>query len=156
MPTLLVINSPNHGDWFTLGQVPLTLGRDEELLAELGDPYVSQRHVELRLDPRDGRFYAIDLGSRNGVVVNGVRIHRLKALREGDLIQVGHTLIVFTDTYIDHYRAAERMIQRLAKRYRLLIEKIEHAADEQHRLNALTGTHGYHAIASTTYQTTPL
>ncbi len=150
MPTILVINSDNQGDWYSVSDAPLALGRDESLLAELLDPYVSRKHLEVRLDPRDGCHYAVDLGSRNGVIVNGVRVNRFKALHDGDLLQIGHTLLVYAAQDIDHYRTAERMIHKLAKRYRNLIAQIDEAAEKQRRLALLTGTNGFRAIQEKT------
>ena len=49
----------------------------------VSDPNVSRRHAELRRD--ENAWHAVDLGSTNGVKVNGRRIEQV-ALRDGDRI----------------------------------------------------------------------
>jgi pSer/pThr/pTyr-binding forkhead associated (FHA) protein len=54
------------------------------------DPNVSRRHALIEL--QDGRYWIADLGSVNGVEVNGVRIAR-KPIEHGDVLKVcDHTL----------------------------------------------------------------
>jgi hypothetical protein len=64
----------------------LVLGRSREADLVLDDPNVSRRHAELR---REGEHWAIaDLGSTNGVKVNGRRVERTE-LEPGDEIVLG-------------------------------------------------------------------
>src|SRR6185437_14858510 len=53
----------------------------------LDDPQVSRRHAALRVDA-DGALLE-DLGSRNGVFLNGVRIEKSEPLHDGDQIRIG-------------------------------------------------------------------
>ena len=70
------------------------LGRDSSNLIQVHDTEVSRRHAEIR---REGDAYTVvDLGSSNGTFVNGERVER-HALANGDRLQVGSTLILFTD-----------------------------------------------------------
>ena len=65
-----------------------TLGRD--VLAALGagaDTTVSRRHA--RVETVDGRLHIVDLGSRNGTLLNGVRVEGQAALQAGDVVEVG-------------------------------------------------------------------
>jgi hypothetical protein len=64
----------------------LALGRDPACEVVLSDPTVSRRHAQLHF--RDGRWILQDLGSRNGTIVNGVRVGRCE-LRPGDELRVG-------------------------------------------------------------------
>jgi signal transduction histidine kinase len=57
------------------------------------DNTVSRRHCELV--PRDGEWILKDLGSSNGTYVNGLRVDNTYALKLGDQIRVGKTLLVF-------------------------------------------------------------
>jgi DNA-binding CsgD family transcriptional regulator len=61
-------------------------------LALTDDLKVSRTHAELQL--RDGQWILIDLGSSNGSKVNKRRIEQ-HPLRDGDLIQLGRTTIVY-------------------------------------------------------------
>lgn len=58
----------------------------------LSDPAVSRKHLGIR---RVGASYELaDLGSTNGVYVNGHRMPK-KALVSGDILRVGNTEMVF-------------------------------------------------------------
>jgi predicted component of type VI protein secretion system len=63
------------------------IGRSAECQLSLDDPLVSRRHAVLRVR-KDG-VAAADLGSRNGVLVNGVRIEGVRELVEGDKVTIG-------------------------------------------------------------------
>ncbi|MEZ5219277.1 MAG: DUF3662 and FHA domain-containing protein [Ilumatobacteraceae bacterium] len=77
---------PN-GDPVPLGQETATIGRLPECTVILADPNVSRRHAELR--NVSGTWIISDLGSTNGVKLNGVRIDSEKPLRPGDMITIG-------------------------------------------------------------------
>jgi pSer/pThr/pTyr-binding forkhead associated (FHA) protein len=63
------------------------IGRDQTCDIRLDDPMVSRRHA-LLVDHR-GKLAIEDLGSANGILVNGVRTRRRQPLRIGDVIQIG-------------------------------------------------------------------
>jgi hypothetical protein len=71
---------------------PSTLGRSEECDIVLGDPNVSRRHAELRM--QGGEWHVVDLGSTNGVKVNGRAVSSAR-LREGDRITLGTSTAIF-------------------------------------------------------------
>ncbi len=71
-----------------------TLGRDRENDIVLDDTASSRRHAEIFSAP-DG-FYVHDLDSRNGVIVNKVKINNPYHLSHGDRIIVGNTLVYFS------------------------------------------------------------
>lgn len=69
------------------------IGRSEECQLALDDPMVSRRHAALRVS--SSGVVAIDLGSRNGVLVNGEKIKSERKLDDGDRIAVGgHELVL--------------------------------------------------------------
>jgi hypothetical protein len=70
-----------------------TIGRSRGCEIVLADANVSRRHAEIR--PRGDGWTIADLGSTNGVVVNGVRVERAQALRAGDRIEIGTTVLTF-------------------------------------------------------------
>jgi FHA domain-containing protein len=70
-----------------------TVGRSRDCDIVLDDAGVSRRHAELRPGP-DGWTVA-DLGSTNGVRVNGAQVRGVQLLRSGDLLELGTTEIVF-------------------------------------------------------------
>ena len=64
----------------------LVLGRSREADLVVDDPNVSRRHAELRREGQDWRI--VDLGSTNGVKVNGRRVEDAR-LENGDGIVLG-------------------------------------------------------------------
>jgi hypothetical protein len=70
----------------------IVLGRSRDCDIQLTDANVSRRHAELRQE--GASYWIVDLGSTNGVEVNGKRVKRAK-LRAGDTITLGSTEITF-------------------------------------------------------------
>jgi hypothetical protein len=68
------------------------IGRSRDCEIVLSDPNVSRRHAEVV--PDDGGWWVIDLGSTNGIKVNGARAERAE-LRPGDVITLGLTDLTF-------------------------------------------------------------
>jgi len=68
------------------------LGRSRECEVMLEDPNVSRKHAEVRRD--GGRWVVADLGSTNGIKVNGRRVDRAQ-LEPGDRITLGLTELTF-------------------------------------------------------------
>ncbi|MCC6750957.1 MAG: FHA domain-containing protein [Deltaproteobacteria bacterium] len=96
-PYLEVLGGPQRGQRLevTSGSAPLVLGRDEGCDFRLSDADASRQHVEVA---RQGaEVFARDLGSKNGLLVNGHRAEGRRALRHGDRLQVGQTLLRFVD-----------------------------------------------------------
>lgn len=73
------------------------IGRTRACHLRVDDPTVSRRHARL-LVVRDVCTIA-DLGSRNGVKINGEKIHDARPLSDGDVVAVG--ACVFT-VHVDH------------------------------------------------------
>jgi len=63
------------------------VGRDPRCAIEMSDPLVSRRHARLWVE--DGSLFVEDLGSRNGVAVNGLRISKSTRLLPGDAVLIG-------------------------------------------------------------------
>jgi hypothetical protein len=70
-----------------------TIGRSKEVECVLRDPNVSRRHAELRRSAT-GDWTIVDLGSTNGIKVNGRRVSSTR-LSPGDQITVGTTTFDF-------------------------------------------------------------
>ena len=93
MLVLTVAKGPDRGAKFELrGKNSVIIGRNSSDL-KLSDIMISRYHA--RLKEVDGRWYVRDLGSRNGTKLNGERLLRTHALREGDLIATGLTVLEF-------------------------------------------------------------
>lgn len=77
---------------FHLGNLPLRLGRDPTNEVVLDDVNSSRFHAEIR--EQDGKLVVVDLGSTNGLKVNGEIITQ-KTLETHDVIQIGDCLFEF-------------------------------------------------------------
>jgi Protein of unknown function (DUF3662)/FHA domain len=71
------------------------LGRSRDCEITIEDPNISRRHAEVRLD--NGAWSITDLGSTNGIEVNGERVGTAR-LEPGDRIVLGRTELVFEQT----------------------------------------------------------
>jgi hypothetical protein len=81
------------GKRLVIGASGATIGRSRSCEVVLEDANVSRKHAEVR--PRGGGWIVSDLGSTNGVAVNGARIEQAHALKPGDRIEVGTTVLTF-------------------------------------------------------------
>ncbi len=73
----------------------LTVGRANGCQVALpDDTYVSQLHA--RIFRKDGRLWLEDLGSTNGTYLNAKAVSAPVALRRGDRVQVGRTVLEVT------------------------------------------------------------
>jgi len=70
----------------------VVVGRSREADIVLADPNISRRHAELRRDEDGWQVY--DLGSTNGIKVNGQRVKQA-ALGPGDRLTIGVTDLTF-------------------------------------------------------------
>ncbi|HLM86205.1 MAG TPA: DUF3662 and FHA domain-containing protein [Solirubrobacteraceae bacterium] len=70
-----------------------TVGRSRDCDVVLDDAGVSRRHAQIRPGPEG--WTVEDLGSTNGVRVNGEQVHGAQPLYPGDHVELGSTEIVF-------------------------------------------------------------
>lgn len=78
-----------------LGADPVTIGRHEGNTIRLTEQNVSRQHA--RLHPQAEGWVLEDLGSYNGVRVNGYAIEGRVLLREGDIVQIGDYHLALTE-----------------------------------------------------------
>jgi hypothetical protein len=71
----------------------VVLGRSRDCDIQLADANVSRRHAELRQE--GASYWIVDLGSTNGMEVNGKRVKRAK-LSDGDTFTLGSTEVLFS------------------------------------------------------------
>ena len=70
-----------------------TIGRSKGVECVLADPNISRRHAELRRS-QTGDWTIADLGSTNGIKVNGRRVSSSR-LSPGDQVTLGTTTFLF-------------------------------------------------------------
>ena len=81
----------------------MLLGRSQDCDVRLTDPNVSRRHAEVRQEGT--AYWIVDLGSTNGLEVNGKPTTREK-LEDGDTITLGSTELVFERGFLDNVEKA--------------------------------------------------
>jgi SARP family transcriptional regulator, regulator of embCAB operon len=81
------------GQWYSLGSSKTRIGRSPDNDIVLSDAKVSRHHAVIAADA--GTFVITDLGSRNGVYVNGDRLDSGVALNDGDSIGIGDSDLTF-------------------------------------------------------------
>ena len=71
----------------------ISIGRDPSNDLVLSDSMVSRRHAIL--EHRDNQYILRDNNSSNGTMVNGDRVDMEKPLRDGDLVAIGSSRLLF-------------------------------------------------------------
>jgi pSer/pThr/pTyr-binding forkhead associated (FHA) protein len=84
--SLVFASGPLAGSEVALEKPRITIGRSKDSEVAIDDPSISHQHAALELG--SGGYRIRDLGSTNGVVVNGARM-ALAELKHGDRITLG-------------------------------------------------------------------
>src|SRR5438105_2298698 len=94
MPTL-IIEQPGKRSG---GRIPgrVLIGRLPTNGISIADSSISRLHAWIDRN-EDGTYYVADTGSLTGTRVNGRPIERRQDLRDGDVIRVGQSQIVFSE-----------------------------------------------------------
>jgi len=91
--TLTCLTGLDVGRTFPLAEEKMDIGRGTQVDFRLRDRAVSRSHVRIL---RDGSLFTlVDLNSPNGVYLNGRRVKCSAPLVEGDVIELGQTLLRF-------------------------------------------------------------
>ncbi len=91
---LTIVSGPESGRSFEVPPQRLTIGRDPSAMVRIEDDRASRLHAAIETRPQG--VYVLDLGSSNGLFVNGQLVTE-HLLREGDILTIGHTRIRFGD-----------------------------------------------------------
>jgi len=107
--SLVCVSGPGLGRAYPVAKSSVTIGRSSADIT-IPEGEVSRRHAKLSAIS-NGAFQLEDLQSSNGTLLNGARITRPTTVAVGDRIQVGRTVLVFTQ----HDELADRVerMQRL-------------------------------------------
>jgi hypothetical protein len=84
------------GQPHTLDKRSVVLGRSRDCDIRLEDPNVSRHHAEIRQE--GATYWVVDLGSTNGIEVNGRRVKRAK-LENADRLTLGSTELTFARSF---------------------------------------------------------
>jgi pSer/pThr/pTyr-binding forkhead associated (FHA) protein len=93
-PSVLeMVQGPGSPRQYELFRPEIVIGRAIDADMHIASTDLSRRHVLIRRAP-SGPHQIQDLESRNGVFVNGVKIHSA-TLHDGDSVQLGSILFVY-------------------------------------------------------------
>jgi pSer/pThr/pTyr-binding forkhead associated (FHA) protein len=95
MASIIVGTGPQKGDYYPLGQRTNVVGRDEALPIQILDEHISRKHMRIRFDKDKECYSVIDIGSKNGVLINGTKIDKETVLNDCDYITIGDTSLLF-------------------------------------------------------------
>lgn len=93
--SLTCVAGPDEGHVYPIAFLDTTLGRGDEVDVRLHDRTVSRQHA--RVIHRGLSYFLDDLGTTNGVYVNGQRVKRARCLESGDIVELGHSVLRFDE-----------------------------------------------------------
>jgi two-component system cell cycle response regulator len=128
---LLVLQGRATGKLYALVANETVLGRAADAGIVLDDAGVSRRHA--RVDRRVDEFVIYDLDSRNGVFVNGDRVHE-RILQDGDRVQLGTGTVLKFRLHDAEEEEAQRRLYESATR-----DLLTGAANRRRLMEALDG-----------------
>ena len=117
MASIIVMSGAQKGDYYPLGRRTNVVGRDEGAPIQILDEHISRKHMQIRFDPDEERYCALDMKSKHGVFINSGKIYEETPLVDDDQIHIGRTDLLFTekdftdrDSALSHFKkVGERM-----------------------------------------------
>ena len=94
MAELKIQTADGSRERFPLSKPRITIGRARSSDVFLPDQWLSRHHAAV--EQRLGAYYLLDLGSKNGTLLNGERVSGDRRLRDGDVITLGEHLLAFS------------------------------------------------------------
>ena len=97
MPHLIIVTEGSDKEpvTITLGNEGV-IGREKSNNIYIDDPRASRQHAKITREP-DGSFLLVDMGSRNGMIVNSEKVSRRKLI-DKDRIVVGRTTLTYNES----------------------------------------------------------
>jgi len=96
MACVIVTEGPEIGRHLDLEQHRIVMiGRDPDCTFHIADHSVSRRHLQFKAIPGAENHVAVDFGSSNGTFINESRIEQPTEVKDGDVIRIGETVLVY-------------------------------------------------------------
>jgi len=118
MASVIVTSGTSEGDYYPLGHRTNVIGRDEAVPIQILDEHVSRKHMQIRFDKDKGCYYALDMKSKHGVLINGIKIDKETLLNDGDYITIGQTTLLFTLKDFENRESALAHFKKVGERMR--------------------------------------
>lgn len=80
---------------FPLKNALTIVGRSLECEIVISDPHISSKHIQI--EKKQEGFTVLDLGSVNGTTVNANKLMNPLVLKEGDVIMLGITKLIYSE-----------------------------------------------------------
>jgi len=93
-PFLQLVEGPGAPRRFILNKPEMIVGRDKQADIPLPSAKVSRRHARITCRPHEVTIH--DFESRNGVFLNGIKVHSA-VLRDGDIVQLADFVFEFCE-----------------------------------------------------------
>jgi hypothetical protein len=91
---LQLVRGPGAPREFVLDIDEMVVGRSLQAHISVDSHLISRRHIVLK--KHGPEYVCCDLDSKNGMFLNGVKVHSA-VLREGDTIQIGDVVLVYNE-----------------------------------------------------------
>jgi len=118
MASIIIMTGSQKGDYYPLGHRTNVVGRDEALPIQILDEHISRKHLQIRFDKDNGKYYAVDMNSKHGVLINGTKISDQTMLKNEDCITIGKTNLLFTVKDFDDRESALSHFKKVGERGR--------------------------------------
>jgi len=118
MASIIITSGDQKGEYLPLGRRVNVIGRAEALPMQILDDLVSRKHLRIRYDEKTRGHAAEDMDSKHGVFINNRKITELTPLKEGDLIRIGQTALMFTEQDFDDRESALAHYKKAGERQR--------------------------------------
>lgn len=119
MASVIITSGEKQGEFLPLGRRINVIGRAENLPLQVLDDLVSRKHLRIKYEESTGRYLAEDMDSRNGVFVNNGKIMGETTLRDGDVIMIGTTSLLFTEKNFDDKDSALLHYKKVGERMKM-------------------------------------
>ena len=107
MATIYVIKGSNSGEIYNVGDDDFRIGRSEACNVTLSDERVSGTHLQITYDKEKGCHIAEDAKSTNGTWYNGHSVVSPMALKDGDRLELGDSVVEYNSKSFDSVEKAE-------------------------------------------------
>jgi pSer/pThr/pTyr-binding forkhead associated (FHA) protein len=118
MASIIITSGQQKGRYLPLGRRTNVIGRAESLPMQILDDMVSRKHLRIRYLQETSEHCAEDMDSKHGVFINSRKITEPTVLKEGDLILIGQTNLLFTEEDIDSRESALEHYKKAGERQR--------------------------------------
>jgi class 3 adenylate cyclase len=123
---------------FELAEAAVTIGRDAGCDLVVASRYVSRRHC--RVEPTNGAYTLVELGSANPTVINGQKVEGSRVLAPGDTINIADVTIEFQRAQSDPNATEVFMVPTTAGRLKEVEPEL--TTSEKQRVKELFGLRG--------------